>query len=150
MSHANLSTLGLDVGTSRIVIARRANDDFSYESQLNAFVAIPYSKITEGALEREKIPHTVRAGEIIVHGNESEKFAGLLNAETRRPMTGGVLDAKEPESLRMIREILTTMFAGHRAEKRQKVCFTVPAPPLGAEGSLTYHEATRRQILSAL
>jgi hypothetical protein len=150
MSHANLSTLGLDVGTSRIVIARRADEGFSYESQLNAFVAIPYSKITEGVLEREKIPHTVRAEEIIVHGNESEKFAGLLNAETRRPMTGGVLDAKEPESLSMIREILTTMLTGHRNDKRQKVCFTVPAPPLGAESSLTYHEATLRQILADL
>ncbi len=151
MSHDNSSTLGLDVGTSRIVIARRANDDFSYESQLNAFVAIPYSKITEGVLERERIPHTVRAEEIIVHGNESEKFAGLLNAETRRPMTGGVLDAKEPESLSMIREILTTMLTGHRNnDKRQKVCFTVPAPPLGTENSLTYHEATLRQILNDL
>src|SRR5580704_14380551 len=117
MSHANPSqtSLGLDVGTSRVVVARRANDDFSYESQLNAFVAIPFSKITEGVLEREKIPHTVQSGQIIVHGNESEKFAVLLNAE-----------------------------------KRQKVCFTIPAPPLGAEGSLTYHEATLRQILTEL
>ena len=54
------------------------------------------------------------------------------------------------ESLSMIREILTTMFAGHRGEKKKKVCFTVPAPPLGAEGSLTYHEATVRQILTDL
>jgi len=153
-SHGNAPALGLDVGTSRIVIARREKEEFQYESQLNAFVAIPYSKITEGVLEREKVPHTVRAGQIIVHGNESEKFAGLLNAETRRPMTAGVLDAKEPDSLSMIREILTTMFAGHREEqrtdKRQKVCFTVPASPLGAEGSLTYHEATLRQLLTDL
>src|SRR5580658_7000850 len=132
MSHASQSALGLDVGTSRIVIARRAEDEFRYESQLNAFVAIPYSKITAGVLEREKIPHTVQGTQIIVHGNESEKFAGLLNAETRRPMTAGVLDAKEPDSLSMIREILTTMFVGHREEKRRKVCFTVPASPIGA------------------
>lgn len=150
MTHANSSALGLDVGTSRIVIARRAEDDYRFESQLNAFVAIPYSKITEGVLDRERIPHTVQSGQIIVHGNESEKFAGLLNAETRRPMTAGVLDAKEPDSLTMIREILTTMFAAHRGDLRRKVCFTVPAPPLGAEGSLTYHEATLRQILTDL
>src|SRR5580658_8402768 len=150
MSQANQSALGLDVGTSRIVIARREEDDFNYESQLNAFVAIPFSKITEGVLQREKIPHTIQQGQIIVHGSESEKFAGLLNAETRRPMTGGLLDAKEPDSLSMMREILTTMFAAHRRENRQKVCFTVPAPPLGAENSLTYHEATLKQILSDL
>jgi hypothetical protein len=50
----------------------------------------------------------------------------------------------------MIREILTAMLAEHRGEKPQKVCFTIPAPPLGAEGSLTYHEATLRQILTEL
>jgi hypothetical protein len=180
---------GLDVGTSRIVVARsieknhgdkahgeksrgdkehaieesRAaenhdlqNDhDIEYESQLNAFVSIPYSKITEGVLQREKIPHTSTsvASEIIVHGNESEKFAGLLNAEIRRPMSQGVLDPKEPESLRMLREILGSMLGPPEGEGRdghRKVCFTVPAAPLGAEGSLTYHEATVRQILTEM
>lgn len=150
-SQANTnSALGLDVGTSRIVVAHRGEEDYRYESQLNAFVTIPYSRITEGVLEREKIPHTVKAGQIVVHGNESEKFAGLLNAEMRRPMTAGVLDAKEPDSLAMIREILSNMLSEHRSDDRRKVCFTVPAPPLGAEGSLTYHEATLRQILTDL
>ncbi len=139
--------LGLDVGTSRIVVAQRGGDDFQFESQLNAFVSIPHSKITQAVLEREGIPHTPVSGEIIVHGNESEKFAGILNAEIRRPMSRGVLDATEPESLRMFREILTSM-VGPGNKDRQKLCFTVPAAPLGAEGSLTYHEATLRQILT--
>jgi hypothetical protein len=150
-NHSASPALGLDVGTSRIVVAWREGQDIRYESQLNAFVDIPYSKITEGVLEREKIPHTVRAGEIIVHGNESEKFAGILNAETRRPMTHGVLDAKEPESLPMIREILVSMLGPASLANggvRKKMCFTVPAAPLGAGDSLTYHEATLRQLLS--
>jgi hypothetical protein len=145
--------LGLDVGTSRIVVARREERDIRYESQLNAFVAIPYSKITEAVLEREKIPHTARAGQIIVHGNESEKFAGIMNAETRRPMTRGLLDPKEPESLHMIREILASMLRpakGGSKSERQKMCFTVPAAPLGAADTLTYHEATLRQLLAEM
>lgn len=141
--------LGLDVGTSRIVVAQRTEQDIHYDSQLNAFVAIPHSKITEGVLERQKIPHTSLADEILVYGNESEKFAGLLNAETRRTMSRGVLDATEPESLRMLREILGAML-GFGERGGQKLCFTSPAAPLGAEGSLTYHEATVRQILSDL
>jgi hypothetical protein len=141
--------VGLDVGTSRIVMAQRKDQEIQYESQLNAFVAIPSSKITEGVLEREKIPHTKLPEEIIVHGNESEKFAGLLNAETRRSMSRGVLDAKEPESIRMLREILASML-GPGDKTRQKLCFTVPAAPLGAEDNLTYHEVTLRQILTEL
>jgi|SRR5579862_2388393 len=138
--------LGLDVGTSRIVVAQKAGEDYQFESQLNAFVSIPRSKITETVLERERIPHSPVAGAIIVHGNESEKFAGILNAEMRRPMSRGVLDAKEPESLRITREMITMMIGAGNRDK-QKLCFTVPAAPLGAQDSLTYHEATLRQLL---
>lgn len=144
-----IAAVGLDVGTSRIVIARPAEHDFQYESQLNAFVTIPYSKITEGVLQRERVPHTTLGSELAVHGNESEKFAGLLNAEMRRTMSQGVLDAREPESLRMLREILASML-GSGSHAPPKLCFTVPAAPLGAESSLTYHEATLRQILIEL
>jgi hypothetical protein len=144
------SALGLDVGTSRIVVARRADDDIRYDSQLNAFVSIPYSRITEGVLQRESIPHTVRTGEIIVHGNESEKFAGVLNAEIRRPMQNGVLDAREPDSLKVIRELLTALLGRAELRDSRKVTFTVPAAPLGAAEALTYHEATLRQMLSEL
>jgi hypothetical protein len=35
-------------------------------------------------------------------------------------------------------------------KSRQKLCFTVPAAPLGGEDSLTYHEVTLRQILTDL
>jgi hypothetical protein len=147
--HENGSALGLDVGTSRIVLARRGdNSEFTYDSQLNAFVSIPYSKITAGTLQRENVPHTLEAGEIVVHGNESEKFAGLLNAEIRRPMNRGVLDPKEPGSLKMMREILTRMLGSPTGSR--KVCFTVPAAPLGAEDSFTYHEATLNQTLTEL
>ena len=141
--------VGLDVGTSRIVLARRANETIDYASELNAFVSIPYSKLTAGVLEKENVPHMVDGESIIVHGNESEKFADLLNAETRRPMKNGVLDAKEPESLSVIRHLISTL-ASKTANGAKKVCFTVPAAPLGAEESVTYHEATLREILTGL
>ena len=66
--------------------------NFSIETQLNAFVTIPYSKITEGVLQQEKVPHTVTGPEIVVHGNESDRFADLLNVETRRTMDKGLLN----------------------------------------------------------
>ena len=148
-------SIGLDVGTSRIVAAHRSGSEIGYDSQLNAFVSIPYSKITIASLLRENIPHTVEAQQILVEGNESEKFAGFLNAEIRRPMNAGVLDPKEPESLKVTREILARMLRpegtdSSAGKKPRKICFTVPAAPLGAEESLTYHEATIRQTLEEL
>jgi hypothetical protein len=142
--------VGLDVGTSRIVVAQRAGQEFRYESQLNAFVTLPHSKITQTAFERENVPHAVLGGEISVHGNESQRFATYVNAEMRRPMTHGVLDAKESDSLRVIRDLLASMLPPAASREKQKLCFTIPAAPLGAENTLTYHETTLRQILSEL
>lgn len=138
------SAMGLDVGTSRICLAQSVGDQFQYETQLNAFVTIPYSKMTENVLKKEKIPHTLTGAEIVVHGNESERFADLLNVETRRTMDKGVLNPVEPDSLNMMRKIVEVLI--DPTKDKQKLCFTVPAAPLGAEENLTYHEATLRQI----
>src|SRR4029077_1787399 len=142
------SAIGLDVGTSRIVAARSVGQDIKYDIQLNAFVTIPYSKMTESMLQKEGVPHTVQASEIIVHGNESERFADLLNKDIRRPMTRGVLNPEEPDSVRLIREI-TASLAG-KAAKGAKLCFSVPAATLGAAENLTYHEASVRQVVTEL
>src|SRR5580658_5280610 len=141
-------TIGLDVGTSRIVTARQINNEIKYDAQLNAFVTIPYSKMTEKALQKEGVPHAVEGDEILVHGNESERFADLLNKDIRRTMMRGVLNPDEPESMKLIRQI--TQFLIGKTEKGLKVYFTVPAAPIGAEENLTYHEVTLRQLFGEL
>ncbi len=145
---SSASAVGIDVGTSRIVVAR-AGEEYQYTTELNAFVSMPYSKLTVAVLQKENIPHSVQNSHIIVNGNESEKFAEFLGVEMRRPMTRGTLDPKEPESLNQIRNIIAAM-TGPAAKEGQRLCFTVPAPPLGADESLTYHESTLRQVLTSL
>ena len=142
------SAIGLDVGTSRIVAARSVGEEIKYGIQLNAFVTIPYSKMTENVLQKEGVPHAIDSSEIMVHGNESERFADLLDRDIRRPMTRGLLNPDEPQSVRLIRE-LTTSLAG-KAAKGAKLCFSVPSAQIGAEENLTYHEATIRQIVTDL
>jgi len=141
--------IGLDIGTSRIVSAERNSGDNKFSAQLNAFVTIPYSKITASTLKREQVPHSVSDGQIAVYGNESARMADLLGREIRRPMTRGVLNAGEPDSLAQIEEIVESVL-GKASDKSPKVCFSIPAPPMGYEENLTYHEATIRQILSKL
>jgi hypothetical protein len=140
--------IGLDIGTSRIVTARQINNEIKYDTQLNAFVTIPYSKMTESVLQKEGIPHAASSDQILVYGNESERFADLLNKDIRRTMARGVLNPDEPENIKLIRQITQSLIG--KAEKGQKVYFTVPAAPLGAEENLTYHEATLRQVLTEL
>lgn len=149
----NTPAIGLDVGTSRIVAAARHGDDFQFQSQLNAFVQIPWSKMTESSLKREGVPYVVH-GEtsektIIVPGNESTRFSDLLQVETRRPMTRGVLNPTEPESAVMMKQLIEKLIEGDRREGLP-VYYSVPSAPIGAEENLTYHDATINQIIREL
>lgn len=141
--------IGLDIGTSRVVAVRKQNEEESVQAQLNAFVAIPYSKLTESSLKREKVPHSVNDGQLVVFGNESARMADLLGREIRRPMTRGVLNSNEPESLQQMQELVGNVLGEPPAEGA-RLCFSIPAPALGQETNLTYHEATIRQILAQL
>ena len=152
MSNTNsqLSTaIGLDVGTSRIVAAQRQDKDIQFATQLNAFVTIPFSKLTQSVLKKERIPHLVQDAEITVYGDESERFANLFHKETRRPMLGGVLNPEESNSLMLVRQIVTllTMDTNRRG---QKLCFSVPAAPMGAGEAVNAHEAELKSMLQEL
>jgi hypothetical protein len=145
----NTSAVGLDVGTSRIVTAQRLEKTTQYQAQLNAFVTLPFSKLTQGVLKKERVPHLIQDSEITVYGDEAERFANLFHAETRRPMLRGVLNPDESNSLKLVREIvalLTTETPG----QGQKLCFSVPAAPLGANQEVNAHEAALKNMLEDL
>ena len=141
------SAIGLDVGTSRIVAAQRLDKDTQYQTQLNAFVNLPFTKMTQGVLKKERIPHLVQDSEITVYGDESERFANLFHRETRRPMLRGVLNPGEADNLLLVRKIVTLM-TGEAAGQGQKLCFSVPAAPLGADHEVNAHEAALTTMLN--
>jgi len=141
--------LGLDVGTSRIVVARAGEKKYHYDSQLNAFITLPYSKLAENLLQREEVFHEAEGPDIVVAGNEAQRFAEIFHVETRRPMWNGMLNPHEPHSLAVIRRIIGRL-VGKAAEEGQKVFFSVPAPATNGDDGLAYHEASVRQILTEL
>jgi hypothetical protein len=113
---------------------------------LNAFITLPYSKLAESLLIRENVFHEVRDNEIVVAGNDAEKFAEVFHAETRRPMAGGVLNPNEPHSLSVVRMIIHKLI-GKATGEGQKVFFSVPAQPTTGDNGIAYHEASIRQIV---
>jgi hypothetical protein len=141
--------LGLDVGTSRIVVARTGDKKYRYEAQLNAFITLPYSKLAESLLQREEVFHEVQGSDLVVAGNDAQRFAEIFHVETRRPMVNGVLNPQEPHSLSVVRRIITRLI-GKAASEGQKIFFSVPAPVANREEGLTYHEASIHQILTDL
>jgi hypothetical protein len=141
--------IGLDIGTSRIVVARSVGSRPQYEAQLNAFVTLPHSRLTEGLLRREDVFYEVLDRELLVAGDDAQKFAEILHVETRRPMLNGVLNPREPHALAVIRLILTKLI-GKDGGETQKVIYSVPAPVAREEASIAYHEASCRQVLTEL
>lgn len=141
--------VGLDVGTSRIVVARSAEKKFHYETQLNAFITLPYSKLAHTLLVREEVFHEVQGQELVVAGDDAQKFAEIFHVETRRPMYQGVLNPQEPHALPVIRRIVTKLL-GRATTEGQKISFSVPTALPAGEDALSYHQASIRQILTEL
>jgi len=141
--------LGLDVGTSRIVVARADDKKYRYDWQLNAFLTLPYSKLAESLLDRENVFHQVQGSELVVTGNDAQRFAEVFHVETRRPMKNGVLNPDEPHSMAVVRSIIARLI-GPATVPKQRVFFSVPAPGDNGEGGLAYHTASIRQVLDEL
>src|SRR4051812_10490592 len=141
--------LGLDVGTSRIVVARTTDKKYAYDSQLNAFLTLPYSKLAESLLQRENVFHEVRGSELVVMGNDAQRFAEVFHVETRRPMRNGTLNPLEPHSLGVVRSIIGRL-VGKAATENQKILFSVPAPLPDGDVGIPYHQASIQQVLQEL
>ena len=140
--------LGLDVGTSRIVVARCAEGKYEFESELNAFLTLPYSKLAASLLDREKVLHEVKGSEIVVFGDDAQKFAEIFHTEVRRPMVHGVLNPQEAHALAVMRALIRKLVG--TAAPGQKIIFSVPAPTASAKDGLSYHEASIQQVLMEL
>jgi hypothetical protein len=120
----------------------------NFTPQLNAFVNIPYSKMTEQMLMRESILHKVEDGRIYAYGNRSDEFAKFLDGDTRRPMQGGMLNPAEPKNLQMI-ELLLSGLCG-RAGSGEKICLSVPSAPRDRGTDLIFHERSVQNICEKL
>jgi hypothetical protein len=141
--------VGLDMGTSRIVSAQCQGTDILFGTQLNAFTTIPFSKMTEGVLKKERIPCVVQESEITIYGDESERFANLFHTETRRPMRRGILNPDELGSAAMVREIVM-LVTGERNGRGQRLFFSVPAAPFGASDGVVTHQTQMSRMLCDL
>jgi hypothetical protein len=141
--------IGLDVGTSRIVVARVTDKRYYYEAQLNAFLTLPFSRLAENLLQKENVFHEVQDSDIIVAGDDAQKFAEVFHVETRRPMRNGVLNPKESHSLAVVRKIIHKL-AGRASFDGQKAFFSVPAPMPEGDCGIAYHEASIRAMLTEM
>jgi actin-related protein len=141
--------MGVDVGTSKIVSAWRKGRDIESSSQLNAFIPVPYSRFTETILGQNEITYYREGDELIIYGTPTEKFANMFNVDHRRPMSDGLLNARERFAMPVLEAILQHLVPRARTQG-EVLAFSVPAAGQGKDSELIYHEATLRHFFQGL
>ena len=129
--------------------ARKKSRGIKSESELNAFIELPTSRFTEQILEQNEIDFVRENGHLVVYGNGAFKFANMFNAETRRPMRHGLVNANEPYAQRLL-EVIVKKLVGKAKTKGDLLCFSIPGAPQGSPSSLVYHEALMKQLVENL
>ncbi len=144
------SALGLDVGTSRLVLASGTADHIKAKAELNAFITVPYSKFTESILKQNKVNYQMNGGQSLqVYGNEAARFANVFNTEVRRPMMAGMLNPAEEYSLSVMQAIIQQLV--RKAKNSENLRFSVPGQLRnGGSPDLVYHEAMLRDLLAGM
>ena len=141
------TALGLDVGTSRLVLASGSADHVKSKAELNAFITIPYSKFTENILKQNKVTYQLNGGTSLqIYGTEAARFANVFNTEVRRPMMDGTLNPGEEYSLAVMQAIIQQLVK--KSKSSEALRFSVPGALRGpGSPDLVYHEAMLRDLL---
>lgn len=147
----NKKAYGLDIGTSRIVSIKRGEDSVGTDSadQLNAFIAVSDSKFLKDMLVKNHMAYTKIREEIAILGYDAQQFANTFNSEIRRPMKKGLITPEEIYAIPVMKEIINLVLP-RPAEVPQSLCFSVPAPEMGFEADLVFHESILKKYLGGL
>lgn len=141
--------VGLDIGTTHIVMSQNEGKHIKTVKQLNAFFTIPSSKFTKKILVDNDVSFFEKNSQFYILGYSAENFANMFNTNTRRTMEKGLLSAREDEGVNVLQAIIGTLIK--RASKPgETICFSMPGEPLDGLNSVVYHESIIKMYLSGL
>ncbi|MGK5085964.1 hypothetical protein WDW86_00240 [Bdellovibrionota bacterium FG-2] len=140
--------IGLDIGTSRIVsMTKNTNGELVAKDQLNAFFTIPHSVFAVQMLEKSNMKFAeIEGKQLAIFGYDAQEFGNIFNGEVRRPMSQGLLKASEPNAIQMIKSIIGLVVDKSKTFGTS-LCFGIPAPQVGFESDLIFHESILKKHL---
>ena len=142
--------VGLDLGTSSI-ISSRESDENSVVSKIerNVFLAVRSDATTKGLLAKLNIKYAASGDKLYVLGDMAVELSHIFNREGQRPMSIGVLNPGEMESLPIIKLLVQSVLWEPRVEK-EICCFSIPAKVMESEVDTIYHRGVFERILTDL
>jgi hypothetical protein len=148
-------SVGLDVGTSYIVLSKEDNSgSIVYKDFRDAFYIIkPTTPVATKMIEKGlngKVFIQDSDGSFILLGKDAIEKAIERNDTAKRPMYKGVVSAKEKDAKRILAFILKEV-VGKASEVGEKLVFCIPAQPVDQEDEdfdVGYHEDVVKTILA--
>ena len=141
--------VGLDIGTTHIIVAQNKPREIYSIRELNAFFTLPKMKFAKQILKEKEIKYYERQEQYYIIGYSAQNFANMFNLNTRRPMEEGVLSSNEDEGIKVIEAIVNTLIQKPKTFG-EMLCFTIPGDPIDGQGALVYHEAMIKRSLGSI
>jgi hypothetical protein len=142
--------IGLDLGTSYIVAAREKNDRAVIaKSERNACLMVKYNAVTEKLLTKLKIKYMTMGDRVYILSNSALDLANIFSRELQRPMSQGILNPSESESIPIIKMLIENIVWTPR-ERSEICCFSIPSPPIDRNQDTIYHRSVFESILTEL
>lgn len=146
--------VGLDVGTSFIVLSSEKDNKIVYKDFRDAFYIIkPTTPVATKMIEKGlagKVFIKDTDGSFILLGKDAIEKAIERNDTAKRPMYRGVVSAKEKDAKRILAFILKEV-VGIASESGEKLVFCIPAQPVDQDDEdfdVGYHEDVVKSVLS--
>lgn len=101
--------VGLDIGTSNVVVAQQRNGVAHFTSQLNAYFTIPASKFSRRILQNNNVMFFESDERFFIYGESADSFANMFKTSTQRPIHGGLLNAADKENLNVVQSVIKSL-----------------------------------------
>lgn len=148
-SESPFGPIGMDIGTSNIVLAQNKGNSIHIVKQVNAFFTIPQSRFTKSILNKNDVTFIEFDKQYYIIGYSAENFANMFNSNTRRPMERGFLSSRENEGIILMQSIIKTV-----VQKPKKfgeiLCYSVPGDPVGSTVLSIGHQSILKMFFESL
>jgi len=142
-------TIGLDIGTSNIVVYKKGKSEVSTQIESNVFFTVPSRPQTIEILRANDIQFLALNGSLFILGQHAEEFANMMGGCTQRPMDSGLVNLGEDEGINVMHGILNRLIPPSEKEN-EPLRFSVPGNSIDSQGTTMFNESIFKTYLTNL
>jgi len=143
------NTMGLDIGTSHVVVYKNGGTEACVQMESNVFFTLPSLPQTKEILIENHIQFLDKDQWLYIIGDPAEEFASMLGGQTRHPMEGGMLNLGEAEGINVICAILNRFISPPKMEN-EPLGFSIPGKPIDSPATAIFNESIFKRFLENL